>query len=105
MTDKKTTGVQPKDTPRTVTVQGVELTVDPSIFDDLEITEALYSLQHADTDTGDGALAIIPLLRRLCGEKYETVKHALRDPDTGRIPLTVVGDFITQLMGKLVPNS
>ena len=44
--------VQPKDTPREVTFRGVTFSVDPNIFDDLEMLEIclLYTSDAADEE-------------------------------------------------------
>lgn len=94
---------QPKDSIRHVTVHGVELTIDPNIFDDLDIVEDLYDMQHADSDPA-GSFKIVPLLRKICGDGYEAVKTALRDPDTGRIGMEAVSEFTQELMQAVNPN-
>ncbi|KFI97812.1 hypothetical protein [Bifidobacterium stellenboschense] len=106
-TPKQPQDHKPKKGPRTVTVQDVTVTVDPDVFDDLDVLEMLYRIQSADEDGGDDsdALAIVPFLMRILGPSYKPAKDALRDPDTGRIPLEKVGAFLGDLMGKLAPNS
>ena len=99
----------PKDQPVTVTVMGVELTIDPAVFDDLDVLEALADIQAAGDDPeagGRGAFAIIPLLRKILGTGgYKNMKAALTDPDTGRIPVEKVAEFLTQVMEQANPNS
>ncbi|KAB8289308.1 hypothetical protein DSM100688_0388 [Bifidobacterium ramosum] len=89
---------------RTITVQGVALRVDPSIFDDLDMLEDLYDLQNA-AENPEGAFQLIPFLRRMCGDAYPKVKAALRDPATGRIPMKAVTEFMGELLEKSAPNS
>ena len=95
---------QPKDKPQRITVHGVEMTIDPKVFDDLDMVEYLYDLQNTEENTA-GGFAIAPFLRKLTGDKYAEVKNALRDPETGRIGMETVGAFIQELMGQLNPNS
>ncbi len=98
----------PKDHPVTVTVMGATLTIDPAVFDDLDVLEALSDIQAAtDGDTsGRGALAVIPLLRKILGpDGYRQMKTALTDHETGRIPVEKVGQFLSQVMEQAVPNS
>lgn len=99
--DRKT----PKNQPKTAEVMGVTLTVSPAIFDDLDMVEYLYDLQTAQTGDGTGAFAIVPFLKKLCGSQYDAMKNALRDPDTGRVSIDKVSDFITQLLEQVAPNS
>ena len=71
----------PKNQPKTVEVMGVTVTVGPAIFNDLDMVEYLYDLQ------------------------YTAMKDALRDPDTGRVSIDKVSDFIAQLLEQVAPNS
>lgn len=96
--------VQPKDTPREVTFRGVTFSVDPNIFDDLEMLEIMHDMQAAD-DNPNGAFKIVDLLRRVTGDKYGAVKRVLRDEKTGRIPFEQVSEFLSEIMEELVPNS
>lgn len=96
----------PQDRPRTVTVQGLSLTLDPAKLDDWELMEALYDLQ---ADPERNALSIVPFLRGLFGtEDYRRIKDKLRDPVTGRIEGEKMGGFMQELFSKLnesAPNS
>ena len=95
---------QPKDKPRTITVMGATLTIDPAVFDDLDMVELLYDMQHSD-ENPDASFDIVPFLRKLCCDDYPAVKQALRDPDTGRIGFDKVGEFTTQVIEAINPNS
>ena len=88
---------------KTVTVHNVTFDVDPDVFDDLDMLEWLYDIQTAE-EGGDG-LAVVPFLRKICGGAWPQIKDALRDPDTGRIPMSMVGPFVSDLMAQVVPNS
>ena len=52
-----------------------------------------------------GAFAIVPFLKKLCGDQYTAMKDALRDPDTGRVSIDKVSEFIAQLLEQVAPNS
>lgn len=95
----------PKNQPKTVEAMGVTLTVSPAIFNDLDMVEYLYDLQASQEGDGTGAFAIVPFLKKLCGPQYTAMKDALRDPDTGRVSIDKVGEFISQLLEQLAPNS
>lgn len=95
----------PKNQPKTVEVMGVTVTVGPAIFNDLDMVEYLYDLQTAQTGNGAGAFAIVPFLKKLCGPQYTAMKDALRDPDTGRVSIDKVSEFIAQLLEQVAPNS
>lgn len=95
----------PKNQPKTVEVMGVTVTVGPAIFNDLDMVEYLCDLQTVQTGDGSGAFAIVPFLKKLCGDQYTAMKDALRDPDTGRVSIDKVSDFIAQLLEQVAPNS
>ena len=105
MTTKPQDHKQPKDKPRRIEVMGATLTIDPSILDDLDMVEYLYDLQNAQEGDGSGAFAIVPFLKKLCGDQYTAMKDALRDPDTGRVSIDKVSEFIAQLLEQVAPNS
>ena len=96
--------IMPKDEPIVVSVKGIELTVDPQVLDDLETLELLSQLNPAD-DTEPNAFAVVPLLKRLFGEKYKQVKDALRNKETRRITMEEVYDFVSEYLNKASPNS
>lgn len=95
--------VVPKTKTKTVTVQGIEVTVDPNLFDDLETFELLSRLNPAD-GTNPDVFAFFALVDKILGSQYKKVKDSLRD-DEGRVPMDKMGDFIAELMTKIVPNS
>lgn len=95
----------PKNQPKTVEVMGVTVTISPAIFNDLDMVEYLYDLQAAQEGDGTGAFAIVPFLKKLCGDRYTAMKDALRDPDTGRVSIDKVSEFIAQLLEQVAPNS
>ncbi|MBW3095342.1 hypothetical protein G1C98_1022 [Bifidobacterium sp. DSM 109960] len=104
MSEKKTPQdhLQPKDKPKHVEVRGIQLDIDPKLFDDLEIVELVAAVNDG---TPQGSLAIVPLIKRITGSRYQDVKETLRDPETGRVPLEAVSEFINELMKELAPNS
>ena len=72
--------------PRTVTVKGLVLTLDPAKLNDWELMESLYDLQ---SDPQNNALSVVPFLRGMFSAKdYGRIKNRLRDPETpdARIP-------------------
>lgn len=95
----------PKDAPRHVSVRGVEFDVDPDAFDDLDLIEDMYAIQNS-MDDPNGVFKIVPLMRKLLGEDtYRRVKDALRDPDTGRVGMEAVAEFLSDVMEQASPNS
>ena len=94
-----------QDKPRTITVKGVDLTIDPRSLDDWELMESLYDLQ---SDPQNNVLSIVPFMRRFLGDDYQRAKEALRDPDTGVITGDAIAGFVQELLERLnetLPNS
>lgn len=87
-----------KDAVREVTLHGVTFEIDPEILDDLDVLDALDQIQE-----GNG-LRVAGLLRKLTGEKFNEMRDALRDPDSGRIPVAVASDFMGELFEAIAPN-
>ena len=92
--------------PRTVTVKGLVLTLDPAKLNDWELMESLYDLQ---SDPQNNALSVVPFLRGMFSAKdYGRIKNRLRDPETGRITGDAMGEFLKELFARLneeSPNS
>lgn len=81
-----------------VTVRGLTLSVDPDTFDDFELLEEIAAVADGD------ALRVVPLAKRVFGSDYARVLDHLRT-QSGRVPATSVVAFLTDLMGKVSPNS
>lgn len=99
-TAKKPQDRKPKDDgTMTVTVRGVELTVDREAFDDFELLDDLNALEN-------GSPQRLPsVLRRLVGDQWGKVMDGLRDKDTGRVSAEAGAGFVGELMEALNPNS
>lgn len=95
--------VVPKAKTKTVTIQGVELTVGPNLFDDLEVWELLERVNPVD-GTDPDVFAFVAFLRKVLGSQYQKVKDVLRD-ETGRIPMDNAAGFVQEFMSKVAPNS
>lgn len=95
--------VVPKTKTKTVTVQGIELAVDPNLFDDLEVLELLGRVNPVDGSDPD-VFAFVAFLRKVLGAQYQKVKDVLRD-ETGRVPMDNVAGFVQEFMSKAAPNS
>lgn len=93
-----------KSAAKTIDVHGVSVSIDPTIFNDLNMFEDIYDIMAASDGDGSGVFKAVPLLRRLFGPAYPQVKRALTDPD-GRIPLEKVSSTLSDVMEKLNLNS
>lgn len=102
MAEKKT----PKDAPapavKTVTVQGIKITVDPAQLDDWEITEAVADIQFG---APEDALKAVFLARKVLGDQYEMVKEHLKKRTGGHLSNETFSAFIKDVFQAASPNS
>lgn len=89
------------DDPRTITVQGIDLTINPEVFDDFELLGDIRRLDRGDTTS---VMAMPAALEALLGaEQYRTVLNHLRGKN-GRVTLESGADFIGDLFKAYDPN-
>lgn len=71
----------------------LELTVDLDVFNDMETIDILAELQSGE----DAAIASWPgLITRIFGkDQKKRIYDLLRDPETGRVPIDRVTNFVT----------
>lgn len=84
----------------TATVRGVDFTVPRDALDDFELLDDLNALDQR----GD-ATRLPSILRRLLGDQWRAAMDLLRDERTGRISIESGGQFVSELMEELNPNS
>lgn len=87
-----------------IKVQGIEISIDPNVMDDMRVIDYLYQIQHTDDDEGAGALAIAPLFRLICGKSYAKVMKHLQEPD-GRVPAEKAGRYLMEIIKQVSLNS
>lgn len=88
--------------PRRITIDGVTIMFDPGTVDDFELLDDLNDVINGG---GNGRFKIVNVVKRLVGDQYDTIMDALRDTDTGRVPVSKVEHFIVELFKKALPNS
>lgn len=83
-------------------VRGVPIKVDADALDDWELIETLAAF---NSDDPHAVFALPDTLRRMLGEDtYERVKDALRN-EGGKVTAAAMGEFFTEMMKALDPNS
>lgn len=87
-----------KDGVREIVIDGIMLHIDPDVFDDVDLMDEIYDLQ---TEGGFST----PVMRKVFGDEYQSVKDGLRDPATGRVTGEKLEGFMNKLMAELAPNS
>lgn len=83
---------------RAITVAGVQLTVDPTIFDDFELLESLAEIQRGDV------LALPAVFRAVAGDKAQELLDAIRG-ENGRVTATAATETLVQIMSELAPKA
>ena len=100
--DHKPPEEKKQEKPTIVTVNGVRIPVDGSQMDDLEFAETVYDMSD---DPNRNALELIPFLRKLFGDQYKTFKDAIRDKETGAVPISSLVDVLDDVLNQMNPNS
>lgn len=82
----------------TITVAGVQLEVDPTVFDDFELLESLAEIQRGDI------LALPPVFRAVVGDQAQALLDAVKD-ERGRVTATAATELLVQIMSELAPKA
>ena len=83
---------------RAITVAGVQLTVDPTVFDDFELLESLAEIQRGDI------LAMPAVFRAVAGDQAQELLDAIRN-ERGRVTATAATEMLIQIMSELAPKA
>lgn len=83
---------------RAITVEGVQLMVDPAVFDDFELLESLAEIQRGDI------LALPAVFRAVAGDKAQALLDAIRG-ENGRVTATAATETLVQIMSELAPKA
>lgn len=94
--------IVPKDEPTIMSIRGIEITIDPQVFDDWKVLELLALIDPPD-DTEAKPFAVV--VKRILGKQYQYVMNALENKETGRISPEEMTDFVKKIMEGASPNS
>jgi hypothetical protein len=83
---------------RAITVAGVQLTVDPTVFDDFELLESLAEIEQGDV------LALPTVFRAVVGDQAQELLDTIRD-ERGRVTATAATKALVQIMSALAPKA
>lgn len=83
---------------RRIKVAGVQLTVDPTVFDDFELLESLAEIEQGDI------LALPTVFRAVVGDQAQELLDAIRD-ERGRVTATAATKALVQIMSELAPKA
>jgi hypothetical protein len=79
---------------QTVVVDGVHVTLDPAVFDDMDILETIV-----DIEDGNGA-RIVTLMRRIFGDDYTRIKSELKG-NKKVLTVTAMAEWVEKMMEEL----
>lgn len=83
---------------RMIEIRGVQVTLDPTVFDDFELLESLAEVQRGDV------LALPTVFRAVVGNKAQALLDAVRD-ERGRVTATAATEVLVQIMRELAPKA
>lgn len=83
---------------RMIEIRGVQVTLDPTVFDDFELLESLAEVQQGDV------LALPTVFRAVAGNKAQALLDAVRD-ERGRVTATAATEVLVQIMRELAPKA
>ena len=83
---------------RAIMVAGVQLTVDPTVFDDFELLESLAEIQRGDI------LALPTVFRAVAGDQASALLNSIRGGN-GRVTATAATEVLVQIMSELAPKA
>lgn len=79
---------------QTVVVDGIRVTLDPAVFDDMDILETIV-----DIEDGNGA-RIVTLMRRIFGDDYTRIKSELKG-NKKVLTVTAMAEWFEKMMEEL----
>lgn len=77
---------------------GVQIAVDPAVFDDFELLESLAEIQRGDI------LGLPAVFRAVAGDKAQELLDAIRG-ENGRVTATAATEVLVQIMRELAPKA
>lgn len=81
-----------------VTVDGIELSVTPETFDDIDVVEAIADCNDPTSDDAARTSAVFRLFRAVFGADYTRVKRELRAKNGGKLTTDQMADFFNRVI-------
>lgn len=86
-------------------VQGINVTLDPEIFEDWDVFETMTDFLNPETDDQNKMLATRRLVDLVLGDQFESIKKKLRAANGGKLPTEKVGEFVAQTIEAFGNNA
>lgn len=87
-----------------VTVKGVDVTVDPRLFRDVDFAELSIIASDPDASPRDQMHAAIKSARMTFGEAYDEVCTVLREENGGYLTFDALGEVVAELQEAVLPG-
>ncbi len=87
--------------PKTIEVEGITLTIEPSFADDFEFVECIAIMSDPEATTAEQAVATVNMMRRVFGADYARVKRELREAHGGALTNEVMQEFFSATLARV----
>lgn len=86
---------------KAITVDGIELVPRHDMADDYDVVEAVAVTSDPDAPDYAKTRATVRVYRALLGADYDRVKAELRERNGGKLPCSVMIDFMAKVMQEM----
>lgn len=87
-----------KPKPKTVEVDGIEVTVSIDPSDDYEFAVCSMTINDQNATADERAGALVRMHRLALGDAYQRVMDELRSKNGGRLPISAVSAFVNKVI-------
>lgn len=77
-------------------VEGIDVTLDPEIFQDWDVFETMTDFLNPDTTDEKKMLATRRLVDLVLGDQFDDIKKKMRAARGGKLPTEAVGEFVSK---------
>lgn len=92
-------------------IKGMEITLDPDILEDFDVMSNLMSIVPSENENPTpeeskrSMEALMNLTNTLYGKDFEKIKTRLRKANGGKLPVSLIGEFISETFEAFAKNS
>lgn len=77
-------------------VEGIDVTLDPEIFEDWDVFETMTDFMSEDATDEEKMLATRRLVDLILGDQFGEIKKKMRAARGGKLPTEAVGEFVSK---------
>lgn len=95
----------------TKSIKGMDVTLDPDILEDFDVISDLMATVIDDEknptpeESKESLEALIRLTNTLYGDEFPNIKKCLRKANGGKLPMSLIGEFISETFEAFSKNS